>query len=328
MRFIRRICPLLFLCCILAGLAAACESEQASPEPPVFEKKQAVERAFKSKRIFAIVYATSDIFYKAVTKTAEEASQRLGGQLIVKAPDEANVEQQIRMMENLIKQHVDGIAISPVDADALTPYINKAVQAGIRVVCFDNDAPKSKRLAYIGIDNYETGRKLAAQLANDLGGQGMVIAETGQYGFTSIQQRMAGFKDYLSRLPDIQLLEDRTNGDNLDRAITNLETMIDAHPHFDAFVGLDTLAGSAAILVWKAKGLSQIAITTNDLPDLLDGVKNEQISAVLSLQEGAWGEHIINTLNDAGEGKAIQELNLLEPILITKENLGSYQGKQ
>lgn len=323
-----RIFPLLLICCCLAGLTAGCNIEQASPEPSVFEKEQVSESVIKPKRMFAIVYATSDILYKEVTKKAEKVSQRLGVQLIVKAPDEANAEQQIRMMENLVKQHVDGIAISPVDADALTPYINKAVQSGIRVVCFDNDAPKSKRLAYVGIDNYEAGSRLAEKLANDLGGQGMVIAETGQYGFSSIQQRVAGFKDYLSRMPEIQLLDIQTNGDNLDRAIHNLETMIDAHPHFDAFVGMDTLAGSSAILVWKAKGLSQIALTTNDLPEMLDGVKNEQLTAILSLQEGVWGDRIINTLNDAYEGKEAQQPSLIEPIMITKENLGSYQVKQ
>lgn len=323
-----RIVHLVILCCFLIGLTVGCESDHAIHQPFASQSEQVKDSVQKQKRMFAIVYSTADILFKEVTKKAEGASQKLGGQLIVKAPDEGNLEQQIRMMENLIKQHVDGIAISPVDADALTPYINKASEAGIRVICFDNDAPHSKRLAYIGINNYEAGRKLAAQLERFMGGQGMVIAETGMYSFSSIDERVAGFKDYLSRLPDIQLLDIKTNGDNLDQAIYNLETMIEAHPHFDAYVGLDSLAGSAAILVWKAKGLSQIVLTESDLPELLDGVKNEQITAIMSLHEGDWGERIINTLNDACDNKTIQVQNQMEPFFITRENLKDYQGMQ
>ena len=58
-------------------------------------------------------------------------------------------------MEDLITQKVDGIAIGPCDSEALTPYIDQAVEAGIPVLCFDTDAPNSKRVGYVGTDNYQ-----------------------------------------------------------------------------------------------------------------------------------------------------------------------------
>lgn len=51
-------------------------------------------------------------------------------ELLVQAPDEANLEQQIRIMEMMIKRGVDGIAIAPADSLALTSVINKAVARG------------------------------------------------------------------------------------------------------------------------------------------------------------------------------------------------------
>lgn len=314
---------LLFLCCILVSLTFGCGQNPPTPPASGSEQKETGAGVQKKVRTFAIVYSTADVFHKVVTSRAEAVARKLGTQLIVKAPDEANLEQQIRMMENLIKQRVDGIAISPVNAAALVPYINKAVDAGIKVICFDNDAPLSKRAAFIGINNYEAGRMLAAYIDHALGGKGMIIAETGTVSFSSIQQRVAGFKDYLVRLPDIQLLELRTNGDSLDKAIVNLEMMIDAHPHFEAFAGLDSFAGSAAILVWKAKGLRQLSVTTSGSPELLDGVANKQITALMLQQEESWGEKIVNLLNDACDGKVVQELNQLEPTFVTQQQLRS-----
>ncbi|UUZ81425.1 substrate-binding domain-containing protein [Paenibacillus sp. P26] len=233
-------------------------TRRARPHPR--ERKKPPRRTREADRTFAIIYSTADVFYREVTLNAEKASREIGTKLIVKAPDEAGLEQQIRMMENLIKQHVDGIAISPIDVDALTPYINKAMEAGIKVICFDNDAPQSDRLAFIGIDNYEAGRKMAQFVKHLLGGQGMVIAETGMASFSGIRERVSGFRDELAQSPDLQLLELRTDGDNADRATANLEMMIQAHPHFDVFVGLDSVAGSAALLVWKAKGRASMPL--------------------------------------------------------------------
>ena len=71
------------------------------------------------RRTFGIIYPMADVYYEAVTESAARAAESAGVRLIIKAPDEANLEQQIRMMETMIKQGVDGIAISPIDSEAL-----------------------------------------------------------------------------------------------------------------------------------------------------------------------------------------------------------------
>lgn len=94
-----------------------------------------VEKSAASKT-FGIIYPMTYPTYEMITKDATEYAGKHNITLIVNAPDEANTEQQIRIMENMIKQHVDGIAISPVDAAALTPVIDAAQAAGIPVITF------------------------------------------------------------------------------------------------------------------------------------------------------------------------------------------------
>lgn len=254
---------------------------------------------------FGIIYPMAHPFYEMITGHAKEAAAEAGAQLIVKAPDEANLEQQIRMMETMISQKVDGIAIDPVDRSALNPVIDKAVSAGIPVICFESDAPGSKRLSYIGSDNEEAGKRMGKLLAGLLEGKGMVMMETGMAGMTSMSERLKGLLDYLNGSTEIQVLEVRYNEGKETAALSHLEEMIESHPHFDAFVALDAMSGSASVLVWKASGLNRYALAFGLMPEIQQAMDNGQITAVVSQHEQLWGERIIGRLLDASRGIAI-----------------------
>lgn len=254
---------------------------------------------------FGIIYPMAHPFYEMITQNAKEAAAEAGVQLIVKAPDEANLEQQSRMMETMIKQRVDGIAIDPVDRHALAPVIDKAVQAGIPVVCFESDAPASKRLAYIGADNNQAGQRMGKLLDGLLEGKGMVIVETGMSGMASMSERLEGLLGYLNRETDIQVVEVRYNEGKEEAALSDLEAMIEAHPHFDAFVALDVMSSSASVLVWKASGLNRYALTFGMMPEMEQALGNGQITAVVSQNEPQWGARIVQRLLQAAEGQDI-----------------------
>lgn len=254
---------------------------------------------------FGIIYPMAHSFYEMITQDAKEAAAEAGVKLVVKAPDEANLEQQIRMMETMIKMRVDGIAIDPVDTEALAPVIDKAAEAGIPVVCFESDSPGSKRLAFIGSDNYRSGVRMGETLAGLLEGRGMVIVETGMSRMGSLAQRLDGLLGYLNRQTDIQVLDVKYNEGKEALALSNLEAMIEAHPHFDAFVALDVMSGSASVLVWKASGLSRYALTFGVTPEIEEAMKNGQITAAISQNEAEWGRRIVDRLLDASQGRGI-----------------------
>ncbi|AEI41979.1 sugar ABC transporter substrate-binding protein [Paenibacillus mucilaginosus] len=293
-----------------------------SPLPGTGEPKvQASE-----PKTFAILYPMSHPYFEWITESTEAAAKEMGVKLLVKAPDEAHLEQQIRMLEMMIKQKVDGIAIDPVDAETLTPYIDKAVEAGIPVVCFDSDAPVSRRLAFIGSDNTQAGRQMGAVIDKMLKGRGMIFIGTGMESMLSQQQRLRGLLDYLHEDTGIQVLEIRANEGSEDLAVAQLEEMIEAHPHFDAFIGLDSVSGPASILVWKAMGLHRTAATFDLTPKIIEGIKNGQVSAALSRQEHTWGRLIVKRLLQASQGLAIPEFEETGTVVVTPENVRDTDG--
>lgn len=213
---------------------------------------------FAASKTFGIIYPMTYPTYEMITKDATEYAEKHDITLIVNAPDEANTEQQIRIMENMIKQHVDGIAISPVDAAALTPVIDAAQAAGIPVITFESDVPSSHRIAYVGADNYRTGQQFAMTTTRLLHNQGMILVENGLEEMQGLQQRLNGFIDYIRSETDIEILEVRYHQGNEDQAMSDMENMIQAHPHFNAIIGLDFVSVSASTLIWKAKALTGI----------------------------------------------------------------------
>ncbi|HZG13670.1 MAG TPA: substrate-binding domain-containing protein [Candidatus Bathyarchaeia archaeon] len=251
---------------------------------------------------FGIVYPMAHPFYEMITQVAEESARSEQIRLIVKAPDEANIEQQIWMVETMIKQKVDGIAIDPIDPEALAPVINKAMDNGIPVICFESDSPDSKRVAFIGTDNRKAGELMGKSIEKQLGGRGMVLVESGLSSMLSVKERLDGMLMYLEEHTQVQVLEVRYNEGKDSRALAELENMIDQHPHFDAFVAMDFVSGSASVLVWKAKGLTRYAITFGMTPEMKEAMVNGQLSTVISQNEQEWGSMIIDSLMKASTG--------------------------
>ena len=78
-----------------------------------------------------------------------------------------------------------------LNGDFLTDTINRAIDAGIPVVTWDSDAPKSKRIAFYGVDDYASGKIMGEQAIKLLNGKGKVAIIT-SLGATNLQNRLEG----------------------------------------------------------------------------------------------------------------------------------------
>ncbi len=289
--------------------ASACDGGSAKSENLTLSPPPSGDKSGIPSLTFGIIYPMAHPFYELITNYAEKEAEPSGIKLVVKAPDEANLEQQIRMMETMIKQKVDAIAIDPVDSEAIVPVINKAVENGIPVICFESDAPTSKRIGYIGTDQKQAGIRMGKVLEQQLQGRGMVLVETGMSHMRSLQLRLEGLLSYLNGNTDIQVLEVRYNEGSDTKALIDLEEMIDSHPHFDAFVGLDVVSGPQSVLVWKAQGLNRYAFTFGVTEEIHEALSNGQLTAAISLNEAEMSKHMIGRMLDAVQGKTVPQID-------------------
>ena len=325
----------LLVCLVLAVFMTACGTQNAQPAATTTAaaatttgaaatEAPTTEAPAQKARTFAVVYPIIHPFFEDTSRGAEEAAAAIGAKVQLHGPDVFDVQKQIEIVENLIAMKVDGFGIGSTDSKALTPLIDKAMDMGIKVVSFDTDAPESKRLSYIGTDNFNAGKHMGEALVKQLDGKGTVLVSMGVPSQLNLKQRLDGVEEVLKDYPEVVIVDTQSGQGDPAMTLANIEDMVKAHPDFDALIGIDAAAAPAAATVWKGKGLQQVVIVFDDLPETLQGIRDGQITISIAQKQFLWGQLMVERLNEACDGIAIPENEDTGTIEITKDNVDTY----
>jgi len=184
-------------------------------------------------------------------EAAKAKAEELGVELIWTASQKADAAEQVAVIESLIQKKVDAIGISVNDPTALKDVIDKAIEAGIVVSTWDSDSPDSKRLFYLGTDNYGGGYKCGEIMMELLPDGGKVAILTGVIGAFNLEERIRGFKE-ATKDSGIEVVDILAGEDDINKSVevVNQYTLANKDK-FDAwffdggwplFVPIDTLA--------------------------------------------------------------------------------------
>jgi ribose transport system substrate-binding protein len=126
----------------------------------------------------------------------EAAKAEFGVDAVVRMPANGTAEEQKRILEDLLAKGVDGIAVSPKDPENMTALLDKVAGRAL-LVTHDSDAPKSKRLCYVGMDNYDAGRLCGQLVEQALPDGGAVVLFVGNLDQDNARRRRQGVIDEL-----------------------------------------------------------------------------------------------------------------------------------
>ena len=144
------------------------------------------------------------------------AAAQNGVECIFKKPDPGDAAVQKGIIDDLVNQGVQAIAVSVIDPTNQTGDLN-AVADKVPLVTVDNDAPESKRLCYIGTNNYAAGREVGKLVMKAMPEGGTVCIFVGQLEALNARQRRQGMLDELAgkEAPkDINAIESTPDGQN------------------------------------------------------------------------------------------------------------------
>jgi rhamnose transport system substrate-binding protein len=127
-------------------------------------------------RVAMVVKALGIGFFDACRDGGQEAAKELGGvELIYTGPTKTTAEEQIAVIDSLIAQKVDAMAISANDTNALVPVCKKAMQRGIKVISFDSGIAPEGRIMQLNPSNAQLiGQKCVQMMAKTLHNEGDV----------------------------------------------------------------------------------------------------------------------------------------------------------
>lgn len=117
----------------------------------------------EGKRIGVCLVYKGDEWCAAVADEFEKQAKDLGVDVNIQDGN-LDAETQTKQIENYIAQEYDLIAVDPANADGLVPVLQKATDAGIPIVFFDNNADYEDIVSYVTWDSYETGQIIGKYL--------------------------------------------------------------------------------------------------------------------------------------------------------------------
>jgi len=283
-----------------------------------------------------VAKSQSNPVFQAAYAGAKDAAKELGpqyGAIVTidwQTPPDEDAQKQAEAIEQLARGGAAGIALACSDANTCTPAINKAVGLGSVVVCFDSDAPRSKRLCYYGTDDLTCGKVVMTELAKVMGDKGTIAILAGNQTAPNLQKRAQGVKDELQHHTGIQLLTDGIfyHPETPEQASEAVNTAQSTHPQIEgwAMIGGWPLFAKNA-LKW-APGTVKV-VSVDALPAQLGYVKSGHVAALYAQDCYGWGYKSVQLLLDKivkGQNPATERV--IDPLTrVTAENAEAYGKK-
>lgn len=223
----------------------------------------------QNKRIALVVKALGIGFFEAAAKGAEEAAAELGDvEIIYTGPTDTTAEGQIEVINSLIAQQVDAIAVSANDKDALVPALKRAMERGITVISWDSGvAPEGRQMHLNPSSNPLIGNmiiKLAADHLPDGGDVAVLSASATATNQNTWIEEMNKVKD---NYPGINVVTTVYGDDLADKSYREAQGLMQSHPDLKAIIA-PTSVGivAAAQAVTDAGKAGQINVTGLGLP--------------------------------------------------------------
>lgn len=221
-------------------------------------------------KIAIIVKNTGNPFMEKMAEGFKTAVEETGNQVIIKAPDQPTAEAQIQMIEELIAQKVSAIAISANDPDALQPALQKAMNAGIKVLSLDSAVNEQSRMVHIQQADPERIGRVQVQAAYEMiGGSGQIAVLSATSQATNQNTWIEWMKEELKdpKYADVELVTIAYGDDLRDKSVSETEGLLKTYPDLKCIIAPTTVGIAAAGKVLTDKGLKgKVYLTGLGLP--------------------------------------------------------------
>ena len=225
-------------------------------------------------RVGVVAKSLGNGFFDAVHKGADEAARELDAEVIFNGPTTPTAEGQIEVLNSLIAQRVDAIAVSANDPDALVPTLKRAMQRGIKVVSYDSAVAPAGRIAHLAPSSDqligETVVALTAELAPEGKGKFAVVSATP----TSTNQNswLVEMRKALSGHAGLELVSVVYGDDVSDKSYREAVALLKQYPDLSVLVSISSVGIVASARAVEDQGLAgKVKVTGLGLPSELAG---------------------------------------------------------
>jgi len=284
-----------------------------------------------AEKHLTVLMAVPDLafpFFVHMVDQGKDEANKLGNIELIIGDGQRSSPKETADVEAAITKGVDGIVISPNDADALAPGLQEAVDAKVPVVTIDRRVNKVPGiLGHVGADNVKGG-EAQGELVEKLFPDGCTVMNLqGQSGSSPAIDRNKGLHDVLDKAKDkYKIVFEDTAGFDRAKGLSMTESALASMPKPpDVIVCANDDMALGALEALKARNLlGKVKLIGFDaLPEALGQIKAGNMTATIEQMPGGQVKGALDTLvSFIREGKKPAEpVKLLTPIAITSDNL-------
>ncbi len=291
---------------------------------------------------------TSDPYFVAANKGAQEAAKELGVTVEFNGPVDANVAAQADIIDRWVRRGVSAIAVSANDPNALAPAMRKAAAAGIKTMTWDADVAPAARQVFLNQSTFEgMGRTLVEMMVHSAGSpDGDFLVVTAVLTAPNQNRWIEELKKYAAqKYPGMKIAAVLPGDEDLEKSKNVALNYLQANPNTKGVFCVTGIATPGVIEAVKQLNLvGKVAVTGLGVPSLIrpylkDGSLKE--AALWSPTDIGYGAIFIAkaqidgtldpksgfvTAGRLGKLKFISPDTVLlgEPLIFTKDNVDQF----
>ncbi len=295
---------------------------KAEPNAPAKKKTITISMIAKS--------STNPVFLSARTGAedkAKELSAKLGIEIKIdwRTPPVEDGQVQAQRIAQAVNEGTDVILLSSSDASKVTGAINDAVDRGVQVFAFDSDAPDSKRFAFYGVDDIETGQMVMANLAELVKGKANVAILAGNQNAPNLQKRVQGAKMEAAKYPNIKIVGTFYHAETPQDAAAEVLRVMNAYPEINAWAMIGGWPLFTTTLLTDLDPNKVTVVAVDALPAQLSYVEKGIVPILLAQSTYLWGSISVEKIIDKIYlNKDVPVINKMELVKVTKDNLSQW----
>jgi ribose transport system substrate-binding protein len=286
--------------------------------------------------IGVVAKSVSNPVFQAAHAGARDAANELGGKynatitINIQTPPDEDAAKQAEAIDMLVRQGAKGIAVSCSNANTLKPAIDRAVDKGVPVMCFDSDAPDSKRFCYYGTDDATCGVEVVKLLAAEMGDKGTVAILGGNESAPNLRTRVKAAQDELKKHPGMKELASGPvyHEETPAKAAEKLQETQRANPDIAgwAMIGGWPLFTRNA-LPWQPGAVKVVSVDA--LPDQISYIQSGHVQVLLAQDCYGWGHKSVEILMEKiVNNKDPESVKIYDPLThVTKDNAAEFSKK-
>jgi ribose transport system substrate-binding protein len=251
----------------------------------------------EKKLKLAFVSNNAATFWTIARSGCDLAAKELGNvEVDFRIPSTGSAAEQQQILDDLVAKGIDGIAVSPIDPKNQTDFLNK-IAGQTLFITTDSDAPDSKRVCYIGTDNFAAGVEAGKLIKEAIPAGGKIMVFVGYADAQNSKDRFGGIKQELEG-SNVSIIDLRTDDTDAVRAQKNVEDTLVKYPDVACLVGLYNYNGPAILNAVRAANMQgKVKIVCFDEnTETLDGVASGDIYGTVVQQPFEFGHQAITKM--------------------------------